>query len=167
MTAEAFHLATAAAAALGWTCSRHPAWFVPLLTAISLLAGEFYPLSDYPMYSDPDERENYLYLARVVDDDAYEPLPVRTLTGVTAPKVKKMYRSRLRSRIEAGARRPSMADRSSAGADLLAFLRGQARSRGAVLPSRIALIEVWIVHDGVRGYHERMQVVAIDGPESA
>lgn len=159
MTLEILYLLVACASALAWAWLRQPAWSVPLLTAVSLLAGEFYPLSDYPMYSDPDGRENYLYIARV-DGHTYEPVPVRTLTGVTAPKVKKMYKARLRSR--STQRRPTIAEQSAAGTDLLEFLRGQANARGRSLPERVALVEVWIVHDGVDGYHERMQVIAVD-----
>ncbi len=166
---EVVYLTVAVSSIAAWIKLRQPIFAVSLLTAVSLMAGEFYPLSNYPMYSDPDERENYLYLARLGPDETYVPLPVRELTGISAPKVKKMYKARLRSRVASATkvrsrrRVPTARERADAGMNLLDFLAGQAEQRDSPLPARTALIEVWIVYDGINGYHERPTLVAVAG----
>jgi hypothetical protein len=58
--------------------------------AVSMAAKENYPLSHYPMYADPGATSEYFYLA----DGAGDPLPVRTLTGVTSSQLGKVLRKR-------------------------------------------------------------------------
>ena len=53
-----------AASLIGWISTRYSIFCLPFLVSLSILAQDsFYPLSYFPMYSDPDESENYLYLA--------------------------------------------------------------------------------------------------------
>ena len=151
-----------------WIWLRHPIFSVSLITAFSLLVGEFYPFSNFPMYGDPDESENYFYIAEAMPDGTNEALPVRRLTGITAPKVKKMYKSRLKAHLEEraeaeGVRKvePTAQDRRKIGLDMLAYLRDQADGRQNQLPGKTSLVEVWIVYDGETGYSETPETVAV------
>ena len=72
---------------------KHSFFTVPLVVFLSLWVQDFFPLSHFPMYSDPDESEDYFYLATVDELGEITPLPVRGLANITAPKVKKMFKS--------------------------------------------------------------------------
>ena len=162
MSAEIVYGSALLASLIGWATLRRPILTLPILVAVSLLVGEFYPLSNYPMYGNPGPTENYLYLATFGPDGELAPLPVRRSTGVSAPRVKKMYKSALRARTS----RTPPPDRKvpvdrEAGLEVLAHLRAQADVRGVGLPDPIALVEVRIAPDLGRGYRERTRVVAV------
>jgi hypothetical protein len=73
-----------------------PLKLVFFLTAVSLWAGEFYPFSDYPMYSQFKGTEYYLYFA----DQNDEPIPSKSF-HTTAPKLKKRFKGRLKDQAKA------------------------------------------------------------------
>jgi len=153
------------ASSLAWWTFRRPILALPVLVTLSLAAGEFYPLSNYPMYSDPDGRENYFYLARI-DDDDWVALPTRATTGLSAPTLKKLFKARYRAQPAAAPSRTRPRTRQlyerarAAGEETLAFLDERAAARGRALPRSTALVEVWIEWDRVSGYRERRHIVA-------
>lgn len=68
----------------------NPIWILPALVYLCAKVEEFYPITHWPMYSNPSMGPSwYCYLA---DGDG-EALPVRVLCGETAPKLKKRMRS--------------------------------------------------------------------------
>jgi hypothetical protein len=68
--------------------------------------GEFYPLSNYPMYSHFEGRDYYVFLA----DGEGEPVPCKDF-GLTAPKLKKRFKGELKS---AGLKESVLRDRKMA-----------------------------------------------------
>lgn len=149
---------------------RHSFFVLPFVVAISLLAkDDFYPLSYFPMYSDPDESENYFYIGTWDEGTDpkpadIKPLPVRHLTGITAPKVKKMQKAWIRDRAdELGTKDTKLPqeERVKKWLELLDYLREHKRSE---LPERLALVEVWIEYDKELGYRETPEVVAVQHP---
>lgn len=147
-----------------WIGLRHSFFAVPFIVCLSIWVQDFFPLSHFPMYSDPDESENYFYVAEVDDQGQLEALPVRHLTSITAPKVKKMYKSwsrELADELGKSDRKLTKEERAKVGRELLAFLSKQAEERRLAMPGRIALVEVWIVYDNDEGFSETPETVAI------
>jgi hypothetical protein len=64
---------------------------IPLLTAKTEKPGEFYPFSNFPMYSTFEPETYYVY----VTDAADKPLPIGTLFGKSPSDVKKIYDRKL------------------------------------------------------------------------
>jgi len=147
----------------GWVFLRHSFFAVPFVLFLSIWVEDFFPLSHFPMYSDPDNSENYFYVATQDGDGELTPLPVNALTGVTAPKVKKMYKSWTRDFAAKQGKSDSKltkAERAEVGRSLLAYLQEQAVRRRKDFPGTAALIEVWIVYDDEKGFSETPEVVA-------
>lgn len=143
---------------------RHSFFMVPLIVFLSIWVEDFFPLSHFPMYSDPNESENYFYVATVDDQGTPEALPIRKMTAITAPKVKKMYKSWARDFADDLGKRDkdlTAEERAEVGRNLLAFLRDQAEQRHEDLPENLALVEVWIVYDNDKGFSETPEVVAV------
>jgi hypothetical protein len=69
--------------------ARWPIFFA--LTLLCLLAGENYPFSNFPMYSDFTPRSYYIYLA-----DAQGRAVATTRFGLTTPRLKKIFESERR-----------------------------------------------------------------------
>lgn len=148
----------------GWIGLRHSFLSVPFIVFLSIWVQDFFPLSHFPMYSDPDESENYFYVATLEENGEIEPLPVRALTSITAPKVKKMYKSWSRAyadELGKSDRKMTKEERAEVGRELLIFLRKQAEERGRELPEVLALVEVWIVYDNDTGFSETPETVAV------
>ena len=148
---------------VGWVYLRHSFSAVPFVVFLSLWVQDFFPLSHFPMYSDPDESEDYFYVATVDDGGKITPVPVRQLTSITAPKVKKMFKSWADD--VAGAQDKSRNDltpeeRAEVGEDLLTFLKDQADKRGREFPAEPSLVQVWIVYDNDTGISETPAIVA-------
>ena len=106
-----------------------------IYTVVSLMAKENYPLSNYPMYSNPTSRPlKFQFLA----DASGNPLPVGWHTGVTPSQVGKMT----------GNRKQELSSEKAAATSVLEFLRTQnAKRKGRELPARIQLIETSIGFD--------------------
>lgn len=147
----------------GWIFLRHSFFAVPLIVCLSIWVEDFFPLSHFPMYSDPNESENYFYVATLDEAGRPRPLPVNDLTGVTAPKVKKMYKSWAKDHAEKLGKSDSdltREERAEVGRELLAYLREQAGKRKKSLGGTAALVEVWIVYDDDKGFSETPEIVA-------
>lgn len=150
---------------LGWVATRYSIFCLPFLVSLSILAQDsFYPLSYFPMYSDPDESENYLYLATFPDGSGKpEPLPVHALTGLSAPKVKKMWKSYLRGHADDLGKKDtqlSAEESAEAGRILLDEFRELAEKRSGKLPASLGLVEVWIECNPEGGWTETATVIA-------
>lgn len=146
-----------------WIGLRHSFFVVPFIVFLSIWVEDFFPLSHFPMYSDPDESENYFYVASVSENGETQPIPIRVLTLVTAPKVKKMYKSWSREfagKLGKSDKELTSEERAEVGRNLLTFLEDQATDRGREMPENMALIEVWIVYDNDTGFSETPEVVA-------
>jgi hypothetical protein len=61
-----------------------------IYTVVSMMAKENYPLSNYPMYSNPSPERPYYTVA----DGHGNPLPIQEKTGITCPKIGKIYRTK-------------------------------------------------------------------------
>ena len=147
----------------GWIGLKHSFFSVPFVVCLSIWVQDFFPLSHFPMYSDPDESENYFYLATTNEAGEREPVPVRKLTSITAPKVKKMYKSWSRKRageMDKSDRDLTTEERAEVGRELLTFLNGQAVDRNREMPEPLHLVEVWIVYDNDTGFSETPETVA-------
>ncbi|MCB1078857.1 MAG: hypothetical protein KDM64_13640, partial [Verrucomicrobiae bacterium] len=121
----------------GWIFLRHSFFIVPFIVCLSIWVEDFFPLSHFPMYSDPNESENYFYVATLDDKGEPKPLPVNELTGVTAPKVKKMYKSWARTfadKLGKSDTKLTKEERAEVGRDLLTYLKEQAVSRRKEIP---------------------------------
>lgn len=148
----------------GWIGLRHSFFSVPFIVFLSIWVQDFFPLSHFPMYSDPDESENYFYVATLEENGETKALPIRALTSITAPKVKKMYKSWARAyadELGKSDRKMTKEERAEVGRDLLTFLRKQADERGREMPEVLALVEVWIVYDNDTGFSETPETVAV------
>lgn len=137
---------------VAWVKTHHPFFCLPLLVAGSLLLeDDAYPFSHFPMYSDPDESENYLYLATPgANAGDIEPLAVRKLTGLTAPKIKKMFKTYLEDRAKKLGKKNdqlSEEERAEIGREILAYYLDQGEKRGSEMPDPLLLMEVWIEFD--------------------
>jgi len=128
---------------------RQPIVALPLLVVFLLVVGEFYPFSDFPMYSDPDPGvTDYIYLGNadaLEDDGKPTPIPMQDLVGVRAAKAKKIFHTDLEEYAKSlGKKKPDLseAERQSVAAKTLAYLRSQETRMGTaqMLPERLALV---------------------------
>ncbi len=144
---------------VGWIRTRYSIWCLPLLVSVSILAeDDFYPLSFFPMYSDPDESENFLIVATWESDPQdYEPIPIEDFTGLSAPKVKKMWKSYSRDFADDLDKKDTQLtpeELNEIGGVLLKEFRKVAKNRGRELPEKLALVEVWILGTDNGGWTE-------------
>ncbi|MFK5922926.1 MAG: hypothetical protein QM496_12170 [Verrucomicrobiota bacterium] len=184
-------------AALGLGCAiwfRHPFPLLIAFVSFSLTIGEYYPFSNFPMYSDPDDRENYFVLSSIpgkdelaaltnppaegnspaetpyfkLNDVVCKPLPSYPYTGLTAPTLKKMFKSRMNAYAKKhGTKRQKLnaEQKREIGVEFLAYVREQAMKSTAPLknelPDALALVEFWIEPDTENGgFIEKPSLIA-------
>lgn len=125
---------------------RTPLTALAIFVVVCLIAKENFPFSNFPMYARPGAERGYF----VVTDGQGDPIPVGTLTGVTASQVGKAYRKKskaLASEAPQAAGR-SRADRDRAvGREIFEMLRQQASKRGKEVPAALQLHLVEIRFD--------------------
>ncbi len=143
----------------GWIATRYSIWCLPLVVSLAILAeDDFYPLSFFPMYSDPDESENYLYVATWESDPRQnEAIPIHNFTGLSAPKVKKMWKSYSRDFADDLDKKDTELTESElneAAGILLSEFQKVARDRDTALPEKLSLMEVWIEATDKGGWTE-------------
>ncbi len=144
---------------------RHPFFAMFVLIGVSLAVKENYPFSHFPMYGNPGPSTTYLYIAEAREDGSHEPLPVRELAGITAPKVKKIFGSRVDAYCKENSRKEdTLSDRelASIGQDILDYLRPLAvkRSKGREpMPDKMALIQVRIEYSEGGGFSETPRTI--------
>ncbi len=103
----------------------------------------WYPLSSFPMYSNPQPWEDYLYLTDAQD----KPLPLQHHLGLSASKLNKMYRKYLKDFCvveKAHDDYPGRALQQKAVAALMEKVRPMAERRGRPLPETVKVVEVVI-----------------------
>ena len=154
---------------------KHSAFVIPAVVAFSLTIRENYPFSNFPMYSNPDATENYLYLVALDDNDQETPLPVAKLTQFSAPGMKKAFKSysdkfAQNRPAEDGKKRGrddlTPEERTQVGLKLLEELRHQAVAGKQEMPPRLGIVEVWIKADGTSGWTETPSLI-VKEPKAA
>jgi hypothetical protein len=128
-----------------------PLKLVLLLIVLSLTLknpdgrAEYYPFSNYPMYSQFDESDYFVYLA---DQDG-EPLPSKETFRITTPKIKKRFKKEL----GAVAKRLDVKKSEVAGAELEAVAVTTLRSLDNAVPDhpRVAVLtELQLIYVDLR-----------------
>jgi hypothetical protein len=118
-------------------------WHTPLTALIlfvivCLIAKENFPFSNFPMYSRPGAERGYF----LITDGDGQPIPVGSLTGVTASQVGKAYRKKSK---ELGRSTNPLSGQSRAerdrivGTEIFQLLREQSARRGKDLPEKLQL----------------------------
>lgn len=93
--------------------------FMLLIIALCLVLQEFYPFSHFPMYSTFGSKSHYVYLA----DSNDEPIAIKKYFKYSAPKLKKMFVTRLNFMKKAqNVKDTTMELRKDAARTLLAYL---------------------------------------------
>ena len=125
-----------------WWC-KTPITVLALYCAISLFLEENYPFSHYPMYSNPGSDRSYY----IVADAEGQPIPIAELTGITCPKVGKMYRKKadeLGKRLHLKNSEFPPEQEQKVGEEIFAQLRLYARQLKKTLPAKLVLQKVEI-----------------------
>lgn len=167
---DAFLGIIAVGSLVGWVATRYSIWCLPLLVSVSIMAeDDFYPLSHFPMYSDPDESENYLYVATWEGDPLQnEAIPIHQFTGLSAPKVKKMWKSYSRDFADDLDKKDTELtedELNAAATILLGEFKKVAEDRNLKLPEKLALMEVWIEATDEGGWTETPRLLgAVPAP---
>lgn len=72
----------------------HPLWALPAFIVITQkLKEKAYPFSNFPMYSNPGEWDDYIYLT----DNQDQPLGVQPITGVSVAKLGKIFNNSMKA----------------------------------------------------------------------
>lgn len=125
-----------------WLCST-PITILALYCAVSLLLEENYPFSHYPMYSNPGADRSYY----IVADGVGQPIPIADLTGITCPKVGKMYRKKAQEagkllKLNSSSLPPDL--QQKVGEEIFAQLRQYARQLNKEMPAKLILQKIEI-----------------------
>lgn len=110
---------------------------------LSVIIRENFPFSNFPMYSNPSP-ERFYYTISEADGKG---LPVATLTGITSPKIGKIYRKKadeLSKKIGVSPSKFSPEQVQSLGLDILTFLRHEAENRKQTLPAKLQINKITI-----------------------
>ncbi len=152
---------------LGRALLLHPFGQFWLFIVFLYQVKEFYPFTHVPMYSDPEPRAPYLYLA----DAEGGALGVRAHCGVTNPKLRKMFRSRLADHCAGHGldkSDPPQAAVDAVAAGVFAFLRERAEARRRPLPPGLQIMHVLIEPaPAPDGFTETTTLYAVENPAAA
>jgi hypothetical protein len=121
----------------------HPLLVVPGFVLLTQWSGECYPLSPFPMYSNPEPHEDYVYLT----DGTDTVVAVQPLCGLTASQLSKTYRKKIKelcATAKVDKKSPPPAIITAAVADTLAKVQERAAIRRKTLPARLRFVEVII-----------------------
>lgn len=143
---------------------------IPIIVAFmwfSYQVKESFPISHYPMYSDPEPVREYMYVAGYYGDEL-KPLPITNLTKITVFKVRRMYRSRrdlFRKPKKLKLGDLTYEHKAIYGTEVLEYLQGEAARHGVVandeVPQKWALIEVTVTYDfETQKFNEAEKVIA-------
>ena len=124
-------------------CIAHPLGHFWLFIFFLYQVKEFYPFTHIPMYSDPESVAPYYYIA---DGDG-NPLAVKTHGGITNPKMRKMYRTKLGAYCQEHGldkNNPPPEAIEAVGTEVMEFLRKHAIGRNNPLPETVRLMHVAI-----------------------
>lgn len=136
------HLPLLAKKAWGFL-KRSPIGALLIYTALSLVLKENYPFSNYPMYSNPSAERPYYTVA----DGNGQPIPVQKLTGITCPKIGKIYRKKAeelakKHDIKAKDLPPAMVQQVCD--EMFVQMRHEAKGKNQVLPDQLQIIKSYI-----------------------
>lgn len=112
--------------------AAHPFSWMILIVGVSMTAKEFFPLSNYPMYSDPQPTKDFYYLGRADENGDTEALPVGTLTKLTPAKSGKVYKAYCRVYSDGVGKKSSELDeneKKSVAMQVLDFIYSEAARR--------------------------------------
>jgi hypothetical protein len=110
---------------------------------ISVQLQENYPFSHFPMYSNPSPERPYYIIA----DGSGKPLPIAALTGVTCPKVGKIYRTECQDvadKLKLNKDKLPQEHRQAIGEKMFAYFRREAAGRKQAMPEKLQLVRVEI-----------------------
>lgn len=128
---------------------RTPLVVMVVYCVISLVLEENYPFTHYPMYSNPSAERSY-YL---VSDGDGKPLPVAELTGITCPKIGKMFRtkaSEVAAEMKVSKSSLGPEQLQAIGSEIFTQLRHYAKDMHTALPPKLQLSRVDISYDNGR-----------------
>jgi hypothetical protein len=118
---------------------------------VSLVLKENYPISNYPMYSNPSADRSYYIVADAATGKA---LPIATISGITCPKIGKIWRDKVatltkKNKISKDELTPEQ--KQQIGQAIFDELRGHAKDNQRTgLPEKLALERMDILYrDGV------------------
>jgi hypothetical protein len=125
-----------------------PLTALAVYTLVSLQLEENYPISNYPMYSNPSPERPYY----MITDGEGKLLPIQTLTGVTCPKIGKIYRTKsekLAKQLDLKAVELKPEHQQTIAAEMFAYLRDEAQQKGqtAALPAKLRLVKNYISYE--------------------
>jgi hypothetical protein len=121
----------------------HPLGHFALFIFFLYQVKEFYPFTHIPMYSDPESTAPYYYL----EDGEGNPLAVKSHGGITNPKMRKMYRTKLGNYCEENQldkNHPPQEAIEKIGTEVMEFLRKHAIGRRNPFPETVRLMHVAI-----------------------
>jgi len=125
---------------------RSPLGLMLIYMAFALQFQENYPLSHYPMYSNPSAERPYYY---ITDGDG-KPVPVADLTGISSPKVGKRYRTFSEDeakRLKIKGKDLPPEGRQAAGERIFTQLREGAARRKKELPDKLQLVRAELSYE--------------------
>lgn len=114
-----------------------------IYTVLSLCLKENFPFSNYPMYSNPSSERPYYTIA----DGAGQPIPVQKLTGITCPKIGKIFRKKadeLSKKQKVKAKDLPQESIQKISDEMFAQLRHEAKGKNQILPEQLQLIKSYI-----------------------
>jgi hypothetical protein len=123
-----------------------PLTSLAVYTLLSLQLEENYPFSNYPMYSNPSPERPYY----MITDGEGKPVPIQTLTGVTCPKIGKIFRSHTDDmakelKIKAVQLKPE--HHQAISMEMFAMLRREASRKGKVMPLKLRLVKNYLTYE--------------------
>jgi hypothetical protein len=119
-----------------------------IYTLVSLQFEENYPISNYPMYSNPSPERPYY----MITDGEGKPLPIQTLTGVTCPKIGKIYRTKseeLAKKLKLKAVDLKPEHMQTISMEMFAYLREEAQQKGKsdAMPPKLRLMKSYLTYE--------------------
>ncbi|RBP44373.1 hypothetical protein DES53_104193 [Roseimicrobium gellanilyticum] len=125
-----------------------PLTTLAIYTLVSLQLEENYPISNYPMYSNPSPERPYY----MVTDGEGKPVAIQTLTGVTCPKIGKIYRTKsekLAKELDVKAVDLKPEHQQTIAMEMFAYLRDEAKQKGqtAALPAKLRLVKNYLTYE--------------------
>lgn len=147
MTADIPTLPAGLLAAARFWLLRTPLTTLALYCLISVYLGENFPFSNFPMYSNPSAERMY----HTISGEDGIGLPVQALTGVTSPKIGKIYRTKAEKygkKHGVKASKLTTEQVAAVGRELLRDLRTKAEYLGRAdqLPAKLQLNRIRITY---------------------
>ena len=143
---------------------RHP--FFPFIPFVIFMAKvkENYPFTNYPMYSTPGPGPiSYFYLTDAQDN----PLPVKVHCGITSPRVKRLFETKLK---QVGREQPQLTDAERHRLvldEVFPFLRTAAERKNRPLPAPPLRMHRGLLYQTDAGFDEEVALVGEEGAPTA